>query len=149
MLATTGAPRCRFRPLAGGDKHHVGTAQQLFDLVLGVLGGLTADLRIGAGAQPAGGVAADVEFDVGIAHQQRLGVGVDRDEFHAFEALLDHSVDGVDTATTDTHDLDDGQVVVRGVIVRLPPWWGSVLRCVCWQTLNLNHRLRVMSSSCS
>lgn len=99
---------------AGGDKHHVGTAQQLFDLVLGVLGGLTADLRIGAGAQPAGGVAADVEFDVGIAHQQRLGVGVDRDEFHAFEALLDHSVDGVDTATTDTHDLDDGQVVVRG-----------------------------------
>ncbi|AGL27616.1 hypothetical protein J113_14900 [Mycobacterium tuberculosis CAS/NITR204] len=81
---------------------------------LGVLGGLTADLRIGAGAQPAGGVAADVEFDVGIAHQQRLGVGVDRDEFHAFEALLDHSVDGVDTATTDTHDLDDGQVVVRG-----------------------------------
>src|SRR5699024_1196047 len=129
-------------------------AQQLLDLVLGVLGGPAADLGVGAGAQPAGGVAADVEPDIGVAHQQCLRVGVDGDELHAFEALLDHPVDGVDTTATDTNDFDDGQVVV---------WWGHrsssslvgldsslaglglTTRPV--QTLNLNQRLRVMSSS--
>ena len=59
-------------------------------------------------------LAADVELDVGVAHQQRLRVGVDGDELDALEALLDHPVDGVDAATADTHDLDDGQIVVRG-----------------------------------
>lgn len=34
-------------------------------------------IAINTDAQPAGGVAADVEFDVGIAHQQRLGAGAD------------------------------------------------------------------------
>ena len=101
-------------PFAGGDEHHVRPAKQFFDLVLGVIGGLAPDFRVGAGAQPACGVAADVELDVGIAHQQRLRVGVDRDELHALEALLDHPVDGVDAAATDTHNLDDGQVIVRG-----------------------------------
>jgi hypothetical protein len=36
--------------------------------------------------RPAGQLAADVELDVGVAHQQRLGVGVDGDELHALEA---------------------------------------------------------------
>ncbi len=98
---------------AGGDEHHVGAAEQLLDLVLGVVGGPASDLGVGAGAQAAGGVASDVELDVGVAHQQRLGVGVDRDELHALEALLDHPVDGVDAAAADPHDFDDSQVVVR------------------------------------
>ena len=58
--------------------------------------------------------AADVELDVGVAHQQRLGVGVDGDELDTLEALLDHPVDGVDAAAADADDLDDGEVVVRG-----------------------------------
>jgi hypothetical protein len=56
---------------------------------------------------------ADVQLDVGVAHEQRLSVGVDRDELHALEADVDHAVDGVDAAATDADDLDDGQVVLR------------------------------------
>ena len=107
---------------ARGDEHHVGAAQQLLDVVLGVVGGLATDLRVCACAEATGGVTPDVELDVGIAHQQRLRVGVDRDELHALEALLDHSVDGVDAAAADADHFDDGEVVVRGGHHRLPPW---------------------------
>ena len=99
--------------LAGGHEDHVGALDDLFDLVGVVLGGLRADVGVGAGAEAAGELAADVELDVGVAHQQRLGVGVDRDELDALESDLDHPVDGVDATTTDAHDLDDGQVVLR------------------------------------
>ena len=71
----------------------------------------TSGLR--AGAEAAGQLPADVELDVGVAHQQRLRVGVDRDELDALEPNLDHAVDGVDAAATDADDLDDRQVVVR------------------------------------
>ena len=74
---------------------------------------LRADLGVGAGAEAAGELAADVELDVGVAHQQGLRVGVDRDELDALEPDLDHPVDGVDATSTDAHDLDDGQVVLR------------------------------------
>ena len=99
--------------LAGGHEHHVGALHDLFDLVGVVLGGLRAHLGVGAGAEAAGELAADVELDVGVAHEEGLGVGVDRDELDALESDLDHPVDGVDPAATDTHDLDDGQVVLR------------------------------------
>ena len=77
--------------LTGGDEHHVGAAQQLLDVVLGVLGGPATDLGIGAGTQAARRVTPDIEFDVGIAHQQRLSVGVDRNELDALETLFDHA----------------------------------------------------------
>ena len=38
-----------------------------------------------ARAEPTGELPADVELDVGVAHEQRLGVGVDRDELAALE----------------------------------------------------------------
>ena len=108
--------------LARGDEHHVGAAQQLLDVVLGVLGGLAPHLGVGAGAESAGGVTPDVELDVGIAHQQRLGVGVDGDELHALQALFDHPVDGIHAAATDADHLDDGEIVVRGRHrVAIPP----------------------------
>jgi hypothetical protein len=78
-----------------------------------VLGGLLAHLGVGTRAEPAGELTAHVKLDVGVAHQQRLGVGVDGDELDALEADLDHPVDGVDAAAADADDLDDGQVVVR------------------------------------
>ena len=99
--------------LAGGDEDHVGPLEDLLDLLRVVLGGLLADLGVGAGAEPAGELAADVELDVGVAHQQRLRVGVDGDELDALEADLDHPVDGVDATAADADDLDDGQVVLR------------------------------------
>ena len=100
--------------LARGDEDHVGALEDLLDLVAVVLGGLAADLGVGAGAETAGQLAADVELDVGVGHQQRLRVGVDRDELDALEADLDHAVDGVDAAAADADDLDHGEVVVRG-----------------------------------
>ncbi len=98
--------------LARGDEDHVGALEHLFDLVGVVLGGLTALVGVGAGAEAAGQVAADVELDVGVAHQQRLGVGVHRDELDAAQTGLDHAVDGVDAAAADADDLDDRQVVL-------------------------------------
>ena len=106
--------------LAGGDEDHVGPLEDLLDLLRVVLGGLLADLGVGAGAEPAGELAADVELDVGVAHQQRLRVGVDRDELDALEADLDHPVDRVDAAAADPDDLDDGEVVLRCCHVGCP-----------------------------
>ena len=66
-----------------------------------------------------------------------VGIGVVGDELHATEADLDHPVDGVDTATTDTHNLDDRQIVLRcchdaylsgengGGRLRRPTWTGA------------------------
>src|SRR3712207_9506297 len=68
-----------FRP-PRRDEDHVGALEHLFDLLAVVLGGLPADVGLRPGAQSAGEFTADVELDVRVAHQQRLGVGVDGDE---------------------------------------------------------------------
>ena len=106
--------------LARGDEDHVGAGQRLFDLFGVVLGGATADLGVGAGAEAAGELATDVELHVGVAHQQRLGVGVDRDELDSAQAELDHPVDGVDAAAADADDLDHREVVLVRCHVRPP-----------------------------
>ena len=132
--------------LAGGDEDHVGALEDLLDLLEVVLGGLLADLGVGARAEAAGQLAADVELDVGVAHEQRLRVGVDGDELHALEADLDHAVHGVDAAAADADDLDHCQVVLRSRHGRRPfirCRRARVRRRVLWsQTLNLNRRLR-------
>ena len=99
--------------LARGDEDHVGALEHLLDLLAVVFGGLAADVGVGARAQTAGELAPDVELDVGVAHQQRLGVGIDRDELDALESLFDHPVHGVDAAPADTDDLDDRQIILR------------------------------------
>ena len=114
MLATTGAPPVPVPPPSPQvTKHHVGAAQDLLDLVAVVLGGVAADVGVGPGAEAAGQLPADVELDVGVAHQQRLRIGVDGDELDALEPDLDHAVDGIHAATADADHLDDRQVVVR------------------------------------
>ena len=57
-----------------------------------ILGGLPALIGIGAGAESAGQVAADVELHVGVAHQQRLRVGVDGDELDTLQPGIDHAI---------------------------------------------------------
>ena len=99
--------------LAGGDENHVGALQRVLDLVGVILGRLAALLGISTGTQTAGQVPADVELDIGVAHQQRLGIGIDRDELNTLEARLDHPVDGIDTTATDADHLDDCQVILR------------------------------------
>ena len=98
--------------LAGGDEDHVGAGQSLLDLVAGLLGGLLADLGVGASAKALGDVGADVDLDVGVGDGERLGVGVHGDKLNAADALLDHAVDGVGAAAAHADDLDDGKVVV-------------------------------------
>jgi len=78
-----------------------------------VLGGLAADLGVRAGAEAARELLAHIELDVRIGHEERLRVGVDRDELDALETRLDHAVDGVHAAAADTDDLDDCEVVLR------------------------------------
>src|SRR5665213_1059015 len=51
---------------------------------------------------------ADVKLDVGVTHQQGLGVGVDGDELDAFETYFDHPVDCIDTTSANADDLDNG-----------------------------------------
>src|SRR5690606_15373519 len=106
--------RARARPaaLTGGDEHHVGTGEGLGDLLAALFGGLAAHVGVAAGAEAPGQLAADGELDVGVAHDERLGVGVDGDELDALQAGVDHAVDGVDTATADADDLDHRQVVL-------------------------------------
>jgi hypothetical protein len=106
-LATTGGA------LARGDEDHVGALEHLFDLLAVVHGGLRADVRVRAGAEPSGQFPADVELDIGVAHQQGLRVGIDRDELDALEPLFDHAIDGVNAAPADSDDLDDRQIVLR------------------------------------
>src|SRR3954447_2454136 len=59
----------RTAALAAGDEHHVGALEDLFDLIAVVLGGVLANVGIGARAEAAGQFPADVELDVGVAHQ--------------------------------------------------------------------------------
>ena len=105
----TGAGAATF---AHGDEDHVGALEHLFDLVAVILGRLAPDLRVGSGTEAAGELTPDVELDVGVAHQQRLRVGVHRDELDALEAGVDHAVDRVAAAAPDSDDLDHGEVVL-------------------------------------
>ena len=52
-----------------------------------------------------------MDLHVGVGHQQRLRVGVDRDELDAREPGVDHAVDGVRAAAADADDLDHCEVV--------------------------------------
>ena len=71
---------------AGGQEDHVGAVEHLEDL-LGVLERrLPADLGIGAGAEPLGELAADLQLDRRPALAQRLQVGVGGDELDAAQA---------------------------------------------------------------
>src|SRR5699024_2166868 len=90
------AARTRTAALARGHEDHVGTLDDLFDVFCVVVGGLRARLRIGTCAKAPGEVATDVELDVGVAHQQCLCVGVDRDELDPLEPDLDHPIHGID-----------------------------------------------------
>ena len=105
--------------LAGGDEDHVGALERLLDVVARLGGRAVADLRVGAGAEALGQVVADVELDVGVAHLQRLGVGVRGDELDAAQAGVDHAVDRVGAAAADADDLDDCEIAAA-LSMRVP-----------------------------
>ena len=107
--------------LAAGDKHHVGASERLGDVVAGLIGSLAANLGIGAGAQAAGKVGADVHLDIGIRDRECLSIGVDGNKLDAADALFDHSIDRVGTAAADADHLNDGKVVVDLCLVHVGP----------------------------
>ena len=96
--------------LAGGDEHHVGALQRLLDLVARLGRGALADVRIGARAEALGQLVADVQLDVGVAHRERLRVGVAGDELDAAQAGVDHAIDRVRAAAADADDFDDCEI---------------------------------------
>ena len=81
---------------------------------------------LGAGAQSAGELAADVDLHVGVAQRELLEVGVDGDELDLGEAGVDHPVDGVQTCAADAHYADDRLVgrigrAARGAVAAAAP----------------------------
>ena len=61
------AARAGAAALAGGDEDHVRALERLLQLVAALLRGGEADLRVGAGAEPARRLRADVDLHVGVA----------------------------------------------------------------------------------
>ena len=68
--------------------------------------GATADLGVGAGAEPAGELGAELDLDLGRRRAERLGVGIGHRERHAGEARADHPVHGVRPAASEPDDPD-------------------------------------------
>ena len=101
----------RAAALTGGDEDHVGALERLLQLVARLLRRGETDRRVGAGPEAARRFRADVDLDVGVRHQERLRVRVDRDELDAAQARLDHAIDRVGPAATDADHLDHREVV--------------------------------------
>ena len=100
------AARAGAAAFARGDEDHVRALERLLDLVAALERCRLADLGIRAGAEAARRGGADVELHVGVAHEQRLRVGVHRDELDALEAGVDHAVDRVGSSAADADDFD-------------------------------------------
>ena len=122
ISATTGAPPVPVPPPSPAVMKTMSAPLRISSISSRVLvSGGAPHLGVGAGAEPAGRLAADVELHLGIRHQQRLGVGVDGDELDAPEACLDHPVHRVHTAAADPDDLDHGEVVLGSIHHRSRP----------------------------
>src|SRR5207253_7494967 len=92
---------------------HVAAPQRLLDLVVALLGRAAPDLRVGAGAEALGQLAADVDLRRGVRHLQLLDVGVHADELDLVDTGVDHPVDRVQAGPADADDLDHGEVRAR------------------------------------
>src|SRR5580698_7695943 len=106
--ATTGAAAH-----AGGDEQHVAALDELDDAVTVLHGRLAADLRVGAGTESLGDVAADLQRRLDLGMFQRLRIGVDAHELHPIDAGRDHVRHGVAAAAAHADHLDDGALAVR------------------------------------
>ena len=108
ISATVGAPPGPGAPaFAGGHEDHVGALERLLQLVPALVRGGLPDLGVRACAEAARAIGSDLELDVGVRHQERLGVRVDGDELAPGQPRVDHAVDGVRAAAADAGDLQD------------------------------------------
>ena len=99
-------PRARAAAHAGGDEHQVCALERLQQLVAGFLGGLLADHRIAARAQPPGEFLAQLQPLHGRRLDQGLGIGVEHPIAHALQVGRNHAIDRIAAATTDANHLN-------------------------------------------
>ena len=78
-----------------------------------VFGCLSSHCGVCSGAEAMGKVTTDVQLRLCIGHQQSLCVGVHSNELNAFQANFNHSIDGVNTAATNSDDFDNRQMILR------------------------------------
>ena len=102
---------------ATGDEDEVTVGEHAEDFVAILFDRLAANFRPGARTEPARELLADLDLDVRLRVQERLRVGVDRDELDAAEALLDHAVDCIPAAAADANDAHPG--ALRGGFLKL------------------------------
>src|SRR5437867_3752282 len=65
---------------------------------------------IGAGAKALRDLVADTDLVRCVRKEQRLSVGVHRDELDAHQLRTDHAIYGVRSAAADTDDLDESEI---------------------------------------
>ena len=92
-------------PHTAGHEHEVRPLQRMQHFVPVFLNGLATDFRPRPRAKAARQLFADLDFDVGLVVEQRLGVGIHGDELDAAHMLVDHAVQGVAAAPTHADDL--------------------------------------------
>ena len=106
-----GSARAGAAAHAGGDKDHLRTLQRVGDLVLALLGGALADLRVSTGTAALGQLGTKLDLLGGLGVEQSLLVGVHRDELDPGQTGLHHAVDGVAAAATYADNLDIGYIL--------------------------------------
>src|SRR5690606_23343814 len=99
---------------ASGNEDHVGALQDLGDTLAIVHCGLATDFRIGACTQSLGNGGTQLQKGFHLNFLQRLGIGVGADEFHTFNVVAHHVVDGIAAASAYANHLND--CTLRGMI---------------------------------
>jgi hypothetical protein len=94
---------------AGRHEHHVRSLEPLGDHFARFFGRLLADLGIGACAEAARQLLADLQLLLGLRLLKRLRIRIDRDELDAAHAGLNHPVDRVAAAAAHADHLDRRQ----------------------------------------
>ena len=96
-----------------GDKDHLRALERVCDLILALLSGTLADLRVCACAAALGQFGAQLHFGRCVVFGQSLLVGVHCDKLHTLQTIADHAVDGVATAAAYADYLDRRNVFVH------------------------------------
>ena len=97
----------------GGDEHHIGALQNLGDSSAGFLGGLSADLRLGASAHTIGELLTDLDLILAGRLIQILLVRVNNDKINAAHAGLDHTINNIVAGAADTNYLNFYNAILK------------------------------------
>jgi hypothetical protein len=113
-LGHDGRPaRARAASQAGGDEDHVRPGQRRLDGVHRLDGRALADLGVGAGAEAARHIVAELDLQGRQGCPKGLGIRVGRDEIDPLQLVTDHGVQGVAAAPADADHLDPGRPAGR------------------------------------